>query len=126
MSCPPRNDVVRRYRRMMPRISIDDLHALGLRIGTVTRAAPNDGARDSALCLWIDVGSDHEVQSSAKVCDRYDAVSIVGRQVVVVTALEPMRVGGFRSDVLVIGALADGGVVLLQPDTPVPPGTEIA
>lgn len=124
MSVATQGGVVGGYRPGMPS-SVDDLHSLGLRIGTVTRAAPNNGAREAALSLWIDLGADGEVQSSAKVCDRYDAESIVGRQVVVVTAFAPMRVGGFRSDVLVLGALADGGVVLLGPDAPVPPGTEI-
>ena len=119
-------DLTGRYRHTMASKTIDDLHALGLRVGTVLRAAPNAGAREAALSLWIDLGADREVQSSAKICDRYDAESIVGRQVVVVTALEPIRVGGFRSDVLVLGALADGGVILLHPDAPVPPGTEIA
>lgn len=114
------------YRHTMASRTIHDLHALGLRVGTVVRAAPNDRAREAALSLWIDLGAGNEVQSSAKVCERYDAESIVGRQVVVVTAFEPIRVGGFRSDVLVLGALADGGVVLLHPDAPVPPGTEIA
>jgi tRNA-binding protein len=106
--------------------SIDDLAALALRIGTVTRAEPNTGARDAALCLWIDLGRDGVVQSSARITDRYDAASMMGRQVVVVTGLDPIRVGGFRSDVLVLGGLTDAGVVLLGPDTDVPPGTRVA
>ena len=51
---------------------------------------------------------------------------LVGRQVVVVTGFEPIRVGGFRSDVLVIGALTDDGVVLISPDRSVAPGRPIA
>jgi tRNA-binding protein len=108
------------------RLTIDDLHALGLCVGTVTRAVTNEGARDRALCLWIDLGEAGEVQSSAKICDLYDASSIVGRQVVVVTGFEPLRIGGFRSDVLVLGALTDEGVVLLALDRRVPPGTAIS
>lgn len=111
----------------MTRPTIDDLGNLDLRVGTVVRSAPNVGARDPALCLWIDLGDEiGTVQSSARITDRYAPDEMVGRQVVVVNGLAPMRVGGFRSDVLVIGALTDDGVVLLAPDTEVPPGSSIA
>ncbi len=103
-----------------------DFEALDLKIGTVTRCEPNAGARDPALCLWIDFGDAGVLQSSAKLTDLYQADDLVGSQVVAVTGFAPMRVGGFRSDVLVIGALAKEGVVLLRPDRDVPPGTTVA
>ena len=106
--------------------ALGDLHALAIRIGTVVRAEPNEGSRDAAYKLWIDFGPLGEKQSSAKITDRYEAQALVGRQVAAVTGLAPLRVGGFRSDVLVIGALTDSGVVLLAPDAPVPDGSEVA
>ncbi len=106
--------------------TIGDLHRLDLRVGTVTRAEPNTGARDPAFRLWIDFGDLGTKQSSAKITDRYTAEDLVGHQVVAVTGFEPVRVGGFRSDVLVLGALEAGGVVLLAPDATVAPGTRIA
>lgn len=86
----------------------------------------NDGARDAAYKLWIDLGLEGPVQSSAKITDLYEAEDLIGRQVIVVTGFTPMRVGGFRSDVLVVGAVTNDGVVLVTPDEPVPPGTAIA
>jgi tRNA-binding protein len=106
--------------------TIEDFAALDLRIGTVTAAEPNTGARDPAYRLWVDFGDLGVLQSSAKVTDRYDAEDLVGRQVVAVTGLDPVRVGGFRSDVLILGALDAGGVVLLAPDRGVPAGTNVA
>lgn len=106
--------------------SLSDFEALDLRVGTVVRCEPNSGARDPALSLWIDLGGGVVVQSSAKITDRYEADALVGSQVVVVAGLEPMRVGGFRSDVLVVGAVTGGGVVLLRPDEAVDPGTSVA
>ena len=100
--------------------------ALGLRVGTVVRVEINNGARDPAYKLWIDLGSREPVQSSAKITGRYEVDALVGRQLVVVTGFAPMRVGGFRSDVLVLGALTDDGVVLLAPDEPVSPGSTVA
>ncbi len=116
-----------RYRLCMSRLpTSEEFEALGLRVGTVVRAEVNDGARDPAYRLWIDLGSREPVQSSARITDRYEANALVGRQVVVVTGLAPMRVGRFRSDVLVLGALTDDGVVLLAPGESVPPGSIIA
>ncbi|NND83991.1 MAG: tRNA-binding protein [Acidimicrobiia bacterium] len=106
--------------------SIDDFADLSIKVGTVTRAEPNDGARSPALRLWIDFGPDGVRQSSAKVTDRYAPEDLVGTQVAAVTGLEPLRVGGFRSDVLVIGALTPDGVVLLRPDGPVADGSGVA
>jgi len=108
------------------RPTIAEFAALDLRIGTVVRCEPNLGARDPAYCLWIEFGELGVLQSSAKVTDRYEPGDLVGTQVVAVTGFAPMHVGGFRSDVLVIGALVDGGVVLLRPDLPVDPGTSVA
>jgi tRNA-binding protein len=108
------------------RPTLEEFEALGLRVGTVVRAEANDGARDPAYKLWIDLGSTEPVQSSAKITDRYEADALVGRQVIVVTGFAPMRVGGFRSDALVLGALTDDGVVLLAPGETVAPGSIVA
>lgn len=108
----------------MPTIS--DWHDLAVRAGTVLRAEPNIGARDPAYRLWIDFGSLGELQSSAKLTDLYEPQELVGTQVIAVTGFPPMRVGGFRSDVLVLGVLDPEGVVLLRPDRPVAPGDVVA
>ena len=105
---------------------ITDFEALRLRIGTIVQCEENSGAREPAFRLWIDIGGDDIVQSSAKITERYTADELVDRQVVVVTGFAPLRVGGFRSDVLVLGALTSEGVVLLAPDAPVRPGSRIA
>ncbi len=108
----------------MPDLS--DWQALDVRIGTVVRAERNAGARAPSYALWIDFGPLGRLQSSARITDRYRTEDLVGRQVVAVTGFEPMRVGGLRSDVLVLGALTDDGVVLLSVDTSVPPGATVA
>lgn len=108
----------------MPTIS--DWHDLAVRAGTVVRAEVNTVARAWAYRLWIDFGPLGELQSSAKITDLYSPQDLVGTQVIAVTGFEPMRVGGFRSDVLVLGVITDQGVVLLRPDRRVAPGDEVA
>jgi len=106
--------------------TIADWHDLRVRTGTVVRAEPNTAARHPALRLWIDFGDLGVLQSSAKITDHYTAESLAGTQVVAVTGFAPLHVAGFRSDVLVLGVVTDGGVVLLRPDRPVVPGSTVA
>lgn len=106
--------------------TIEDWNALGVRIGRIVRAEPSKGTREPAYRLWIDFGDLGELQSSAKITDEYEADDLVAKTVVAITGFEPMRIGGFRSDVLVIGAVTSGGVVLIEPDHDVEPGTVVA
>ena len=106
--------------------TIDDWHQLRVRVGTVLRTEPNVAARHPALCMWIDFGDLGILQSSAKITDHYAADTLVGTQVIAVTGFEPRHVAGFRSDVLVLGALTEGGVVLVRPDHVVPSGSTVA
>ena len=105
---------------------LHDFKSLGIRVGTIVKADRNTGAREPAYRLWIDIGAEAPVQSSAKITERYEVAGLIGRQVVVITGFGAIRVGGFRSDVLVLGVVAPDGVVLLGPDEPVPPGTSVA
>jgi tRNA-binding protein len=106
--------------------TFDDWQQLQVRVGRIVRAEINEGARHPAHSLWIDFGDMGELQSSARITDLYAPADLVGKSVVAVTGFESMRVGGFRSDVLVLGALTPSGVVLLSPDTDVPPGSVVA
>lgn len=106
--------------------AIEDRTALGVRIGRTVRAEPNQGSREPAYSLWIDFGDLGELQSSAKITDRYAADELVGKAVVAVTGFEPKHIGGFRSDVLVVGAVTSDDVVLIEPDQDVDPSTVVA
>jgi tRNA-binding protein len=111
----------------MPDATFEEFRRLDLRVGRVVRAEPNSGARDPAYRLWVDLGDDTGiVQSSAKVTERYGPDELVGRQVVVVAGFPSLRVGGFRSDVLVLGVETDDGVTLLGVDTEVEDGSRIS
>ncbi len=103
-----------------------DFEALDVRVGTVVRCERNEQPRDPALGIWIDFGAEGVKRSSAQITDLYVPQDLVGTQVVAVTGFEPMRVGGFVSEVLVIGVLTPDGVVLLRPDRSVDPGSEVA
>ena len=105
-------------------IDFDDFLAVDIRTGTVTRAEPYPEARKPAIKIWIDFGGDIGTRkTSAQVTRHYTPETLVGRQVVAVVNFPPRQIGSFMSEVLVLGLPdADGEVVLLAPDHPVPNG----
>jgi tRNA-binding protein len=99
---------------------------LDLRVGRIVRAEANAGARQPAYRLWLDFGPLGERTSSAQVTDLYEASALVGREVIAAVNLGSRRIAGFVSDVLVLGVPdAEGRVVLLQPERPVPLGGRV-
>jgi tRNA-binding protein len=107
---------------------LEDFARLDMRIGRVLEAATLEGARRPAYRLRIDFGPAGVRGSSAQLTRTYpDPTRLVGRLVVAVVNLPPRRVAGFRSEVLVLGALAgDGHIPLLSVDAGAVPGQRVA
>lgn len=110
-----------------PEISFDDFLKVDIRVGTVVKAEPYPEARVPAIKLWIDFGPEiGEKKTSAQITTHYDAGDIVGKQVAAVVNFPPRQIGKFMSEVLTLGFPdADGGVILIAPDQPVPNGKRL-
>lgn len=97
-----------------------------IRVGTVLEAKTHPTARKPAYQLRIDFGDAGIKSSSARLTERYDPDTLVGRQVVAVLNFPPRRVANYTSEVLVLGAMStDTDVVLLETTEPVENGTRI-
>lgn len=103
-----------------------DFQKLDIRVGRVVTAEQFPEARQPAYKLTIDFGPLGTKRSSAQITDKYDVDDLVGKLVVAVVNFPPKQIATFMSEVLVLGALDDDGVVLLQPDATVPVGTKIS
>jgi tRNA-binding protein len=114
--------------RSEPTSDLRAFQALELRVGTVREAQHNARARVEAFALRIDFGPRiGERASSAQLAENYRPEDLVGRQVVCVLNLPPLRVAGVESQVLLLGALSPGGgTVLLAPERAVADGSRVA
>ena len=100
-------------------IEFDDFLRVDMRVGRILRAEPFPEARKPSYRLRIDFGPElGERVSSAQLTLTYpDPSALVGRQVVAVVNFPPRRIAGFKSEVLVLGAMGDDGEVhLLTPE----------
>lgn len=108
-------------------IGYEDFERVDIRVGTVVRAEPFPQARKPALKLWVDFGPGiGERKTSAQITRYYDCDGLVGRQVAAVVNFPSKQIGKFMSEILVLGFPdADGEVVLVGIDHPVPDGGKL-
>ena len=108
-------------------IEYEDFAKVDMRVGRIVTVEDFPGARRPAWKLRIDFGPDHgEKRSSAQITN-YTRAQLEGRLVVAVVNFPPRQIGPVRSEVLVLGAVADGHpVLLLEPDAGSQPGDRIA
>lgn len=109
-------------------IEFDEFLRVDMRVGRIVAAEPFPEARNPSYRLQIDFGPHiGERVSAAQLTVTYpDPANLIGRQVVAVVNFPPRRIAGLASQVLVLGAMGEGGeVYLLEPDPASPEGLRI-
>ena len=108
-------------------ISFEEFLAVDMRVGRIVEVEDFPEARRPAWKLRVDFGEEIGVRRSSAQITNYTREELEGRLVVGVVNFPPRQIGPVRSEVLVIGAVADDHpVLLLTPDEGSQPGDRIA
>jgi tRNA-binding protein len=111
---------------MKDEITFDDFLKVDMRVGRIVAVEEFPEARKPAWKLRIDFGAEiGEKRSSAQITN-YTRDELEGRLVVAVTNFPPRQIGPVRSEVLVLGAMRDETVILLEPREGAEPGDHVA
>ncbi len=105
-------------------VSFEEFIKMDLRIGKISRAEPVSGSRNLVKML-IDVGGGEIRQAVAGIAQYYDAKALEGKQVAVIANLQPKKMFGIESNVMILAAEDEKTVSILLPDRPVKIGSKI-
>ncbi len=107
-------------------ISYDDFAKLDIRMGTIASAERIEGA-DRLLKLMVDLGEETPRQIVAGIAPIVtDPSEVVGKQVPILTNLEPRTIRGIESQGMILAAGdANDRPVLLHPAHELPAGSQI-
>lgn len=107
-----------------PRITIDELNKIEIKIGTV-RSAERVPETDKLVRLTVDFNEERNPRQIISGIAAYVAEpeSLCGRQLAFVTNLEPRTIRGLESDGMLFAVGSDESFAFLIPDRDVPPGT---
>ena len=98
-------------------IDFDQFLAVDMRVGRIVQVEDFPQARKPAWKLTIDFGPEIGVKRSSAQVTNYTREELEGRLVVGVVNFPPRQIGPVRSEVLVLGAVAeDHPVLLLSPE----------
>jgi len=104
-------------------ISFDEFKRLDLKVGKVLSAEKVEKA-DKLLRLEVDLGAEIR-QIVAGLAEYYDPDSLIGKEVIVLTNLEPRTIRGIESRGMVLAADTDERPVLICPEDSVQIGCRI-
>ena len=108
--------------KMEDLVSFQDFQKLDLRVGTI-KTAEAIAESKKLIKLTVDVGEERTVV--AGLVGHYSEKDLVGKQVVLVVNLEPIKLMGVESRGMVLAAEDQSGVHLLIPDVNTLPGSKV-
>ncbi|MCL1990322.1 MAG: methionine--tRNA ligase [Defluviitaleaceae bacterium] len=106
-----------------PTIGIEDFTKIQLKVGQIKACVQHPKA-DRLLVSQVDLG-DETRQIVSGIADHYEPVELIGKKVVVVTNLKPVKLRGELSEGMVLAASADGKLSLPELIDEMPNGSVV-
>lgn len=104
-------------------ITLDEFHRMDLRVGRVITAVPVAGT-DRLIRLEVDLGETVRTVVSG-IRPHYEPKTLIGRSVVLVANLKPVKIRGIESQGMVLAASDAHGLALVGPWTDRQPGSPV-
>jgi methionyl-tRNA synthetase len=105
-------------------ISIDEFRKVELKVATIKGAEAHPNA-DKLIVLQVDLGSEQR-QICAGIRNHYTPEELIGKQIIVVANLETAKLRGLESQGMLLAASDEDRVIILTPDKPVQPGSQVS
>jgi methionine--tRNA ligase beta chain len=105
------------------KITIDEFAKVELRVATIKAVEPHPKA-DRLLVLKIDLGTE-ERQLVAGIRAHYTPEELIGKQIVVVTNLQPAVLRGVESQGMLLAASDGEKIIVLSPEKPIAAGSQV-
>lgn len=107
-------------------VNFEDFQKIDIRVGKIIEVKDFKEARNPSYKIKIDFGKLGIKNSSAQITKLYSKEDLLNQQIVAVVNFPPKRIAGFKSEVLILGVMKEGGeVILLQPEREAPLGCQI-
>ncbi|SHJ89862.1 tRNA-binding protein [Maribacter aquivivus] len=108
-------------------ITWQDFSKIDMRVGTIIAALDFPEARNPSYKLHVDFGDEIGIKkTSAQITEKYKKEDLIGLQVTAVVNFPKKQIANFMSECLILGAVDNSSVVLLQPQMKVPNGLKIS
>lgn len=104
-------------------ITIDDFSKVELKVGTIIECEKHPKA-DRLLVEKIDMGEEIR-QVVSGIADTYKPEELIGKQVIVVTNLKPVKLRGVDSNGMILCASSEKGLSIISPVIEMPNGTVV-
>lgn len=107
-----------------PIVSFEEFQKMDLRIGKIAKAEAVPQSRN-LVKLMIEVGNGKVRQAVAGIAQYYSPKELEGKHVAVICNLQPKRMFGLDSNVMILAAEDEKTVSVLLPDRQVKVGSKI-
>ncbi|KUO76808.1 MAG: methionine--tRNA ligase [Clostridia bacterium BRH_c25] len=104
-------------------ITIDDFAKIDLRVARVLECEKVEGS-DKLLKLQLELGSEKR-QVVSGIAKYYTPEDLIGKSVVLVANLKPVKLRGVESNGMILAAADDETVVVVTPLSEIPSGTQV-
>lgn len=111
-------------RSMKPLISYEDFAKIQFQVATVVEAVKVEGA-DKLLKLSLQVG-DERKQVVSGIAKHYTPESLIGKQLILVANLKPVKLRGIESQGMILAATENEHLVLVTTDQDISSGSTVS